>query len=459
MDQVAADDVTSTTTTTNTSQGINTAADLARLRNNGKLLTPQELKELNARVKALEEMARIEDRLRALESRKRPRSEISEDAPPPEGPVEPVARLQPSTRGSRSPSSHQDRLATIRPSIELDDSDSGSSNTVVYPRKRQRFTRGIKVTPSYTLKVSSSLREWGDWKKDMERVFRGDPYTYQTGSQRILKALDYVDPSLKSLWYTYDDQQGGIGKWATFVNWTRDNIQNGQNATATLYEQLNAAKQLPEKSPVQFNAYLSAIERDLPQQDEKASAMTFYSKLTTELKRQFQTSDIPIPETRAKCVAVAQRIWEGLYRSDNKKESYKSSKEKDHSSTSSKYPRIDSKRDRKDRYHRDHRYRNDRNKERTRATPEKEQLICYKCNKPGHYANNCPDQKEPSKKAKVQSTRRKDSQSRASSRPSSRPSSRSSSRSSSRPSSQPSSRSSSEAPRTLSDSDSSDSLN
>ena len=199
MDQVAADDVTSTTTTTNTSQGINTAADLARLRNNGKLLTPQELKELNARVKALEEMARIEDRLRALESRKRPRSEISEDAPPPEGPVEPVARLQPSTRGSRSPSSHQDRLATIRPSIELDDSDSGSSNTVVYPRKRQRFTRGIKVTPSYTLKVSSSLREWGDWKKDMERVFRGDPYTYQTSSQRILKALDYVDPSLKSL--------------------------------------------------------------------------------------------------------------------------------------------------------------------------------------------------------------------------------------------------------------------
>ena len=72
-----------------------------------------------------------------------------------------------------------------------------------------------------------------------------------------------------------------------------------------MYEQLNAAKQLLDKSLVQFNAYLSAIERDLLQQDDKASAMTFYSKLTRELKKQFKTSDILIPETRAKCVAVA----------------------------------------------------------------------------------------------------------------------------------------------------------
>ena len=72
-----------------------------------------------------------------------------------------------------------------------------------------------------------------------------------------------------------------------------------------MYEQLNAARQLSDKSPVEFNAYLSAIERDLPQQDDKASAMTFYSKLIKELKKQFKTSDILILETRAKCVAIA----------------------------------------------------------------------------------------------------------------------------------------------------------
>ena len=318
-----------------------------------------------------------------------------------------------------------------------DDSDSSSSTTVTHHRhKRPRYTKGIKVTPSYTLKVSSSLREWGDWKKDIERVFEGDPYTYRTGSQRILKALDYLDSNLKSLWYTFNDQQKGIGKWSTFISWTRDNIQNGQNATATLYEQLNAAKQLPDQSPVKFNAYLSAIERDLPQQDDKASAMMFYSKLTQELKKQFKTSDIPIPETRAKCVAVAQRIWDGLHGSDEKKssENYKISREKN----DPKYPRIDSKRDRKDRYHLGHRQKDDWNKEK--STPEKE-VTCFKCNKLGHYATNCPDQKGPDKKAKIQSIQKDHSQA----------SSQSSSRSSSP--------ARSEVPGTPNESDSSDSLN
>ena len=53
---------------------VTTAADLARLRDEGRLLNSQELKDLNTRVKALEEMARLEDRLRALENRKRHRS-------------------------------------------------------------------------------------------------------------------------------------------------------------------------------------------------------------------------------------------------------------------------------------------------------------------------------------------------------------------------------------------------
>ena len=179
MDQVAADNATATTTTTNSSREVNTAADLARLRNDGKPLTSQELRELNARIKAVEEIAQMEDRLRALESRKRPRSEFSESAIPLENPI---AGQQRPTRSSGNSSSHQDYpTTTICPSDRLDSSssDSSSSDTVTYYRhKRQRFTRGIKVTPSYTLKVSSSLREWRDWKKDIKRIFEGDPYTY-----------------------------------------------------------------------------------------------------------------------------------------------------------------------------------------------------------------------------------------------------------------------------------------
>jgi hypothetical protein len=197
VDQAAFDD-NATTTSNNTSQEVNTAADLAKLWNDSKPLTSQELKELNARIKAFEEMAQMEDRLRALESRKRPRSQESPGLP--EDPIAPTglseAPLPP--RNSRSSLSH--RHTYIHSSVEPDSSDSSSSSTVTQHRhKRQRYTKGIKITPSYTLKVSSSLQEWGDWKKDIEQVFEGDPYMYQKRSQKILKALDYLDSNLKSL--------------------------------------------------------------------------------------------------------------------------------------------------------------------------------------------------------------------------------------------------------------------
>jgi hypothetical protein len=135
--------------------------------------------------------------------------------------------------------------------------------------------------------------------------------------------------------------------------------------------------------------------------------MTFYSKLTRELKKQFKTSDIHIPETRAECVAVAQRVWEGLHGSDEKR-SFTDATTRPGPVTGPKYPRIGSERDRKDQYNRDHRSRDDRNRDRPRNEPTVrkpgKELICYRCNKPGHYATSCPDRKEP-EGAKVQSVK------------------------------------------------------
>src|SRR6266487_4983970 len=173
--------------------------------------------------------------------------------------------------------------------------------------------------------------------------------------------------------------------------------------------------------------------------------MTFYSKLTRELKKQFKTSDIHILETRAKCVAVAQRIWEGLHGSDQRKSLYGSDEKKSFTdrsgpATGPKYPRIGSERDRKDRYHRDHRSRDDRNQDRPRnestAIKSEKEPICYRCNKPGHYATNCPDRKEHTK-ATVQSVKQEDHPSPVAN-------------------TQPSSRSGSEMPQPMSDPEDSD---
>ena len=57
-----------TTSALGTAREVNIAADLARLRAKGKTMTALELKELTTRIKALEEIAKLEDRLRHLEN-------------------------------------------------------------------------------------------------------------------------------------------------------------------------------------------------------------------------------------------------------------------------------------------------------------------------------------------------------------------------------------------------------
>ena len=52
---------------------INSAANMAQLRKKGRILNSQELKKLNAKVKALKEIAKIEDYFKTLEKRKRPK--------------------------------------------------------------------------------------------------------------------------------------------------------------------------------------------------------------------------------------------------------------------------------------------------------------------------------------------------------------------------------------------------
>ena len=179
--------------------------------------------------------------------------------------------------------------------------------------------------------------------------------------------------------------------------------------------------------------------------------MTFYSKLSIEIKRQFQTSDITIPETRAQCVSVAQRVWEGLYSPEKRRDTRPYQEPRRDSGShqnrdqpvTSKYPRPDSRRDRKDRYRTSH-----RKNEHAERLQEKQSIVtCFNCQEPGHYATACPrrkDQKDRHQKAKVQSAQR--AQSTASSRRSTSPDS-------------DSSRITSEEPQNLSEPDSDDSLN
>jgi hypothetical protein len=139
-----------------TGRKINTATDLARLQAKGIMLTTTELKELNARIKTLEDMAKLEDRLRLLENRKRTSDAItgaaSQDDPFIQNPS-----LALGFSGYQASVIRQ----LIKPGGS-NHSESSSETANRHRHKRQRNNRGIKIILSYTLKVNSSLREWGD---------------------------------------------------------------------------------------------------------------------------------------------------------------------------------------------------------------------------------------------------------------------------------------------------------
>jgi hypothetical protein len=373
---------------------LNSLADLLQLMSEGRSLTPQEIKELNARMKVREEMAKLADRMQAFEEHEQSRIRIPEH----------TQRPSKRSRQIRSdPSS--DEESSYPESDTSPDSDHNSSENE-QPSRKKRRTHWIKVTPDYTLSINSSLREWGDWKREMDRVFEGDPATYRKGNRRILKALDYVDKPLKTLWYTYCDQKSDheIKKWKTFITWTKENIQNGQNTTATLYERYETARHKPDQSPSYFNAYLSSIERDLPIRDEESSAFAFYSKLSHDLKKQFKTANIKIPKTRSKCVAVAQRVWEGLQNKD-----HRGSRSIEQGPKTSDTTPKDNNNHRRDRQHHDKhpnpRFYHDSKKhreDRSKHGDKKEHIeknLCFNCGKPGHFAPECPEKKH----AKIQS--------------------------------------------------------
>ena len=141
---------------------VNTATDLARLRDEGRTLNARELKELTTRIKALEEMAQLEDRLRTLERKHhrsadtkdqlehqldphKPECSATERSINPEHSVHPKCSANPECSVYPKHSANPERSANlsgslgqhtiIQHSIESDDSESSSSDTIQHRHK------------------------------------------------------------------------------------------------------------------------------------------------------------------------------------------------------------------------------------------------------------------------------------------------------------------------------------
>jgi Zinc knuckle len=174
--------------------------------------------------------------------------------------------------------------------------------------------KDIKYTQIETLKLRATLREWSDWKSDLQRAYRGAPHRYAADYAKIIKANQHMDKDCRTQWDTFVRESPGVDDdYDAFIIWSKNLVAESANFESYLHERYEDAHQRESQSPVDFDSYLSTLEREMTQIPDKERANRFLAKLRPDLRSQIKIGGMAkLPETRQGMVALAQRVYEGM---------------------------------------------------------------------------------------------------------------------------------------------------
>jgi len=362
-----------------------TSQRLMAMLQDGQMLSPEDRQRLEDHLQQLEAQRTLARRLASFEK--------------PNTPQNTKKRTRSNHRTNATPNSSE--------------SSHSDSDTDAALRKRHR-PRGPKVRTVQTLKHTASLRKWGDWKGDIQRVFNADPFIYSDNDvNKIITALDYVDEYLKSLWTSHLVERPGDDKdWNAFLEWSKRNIAQGLQSESTLYRQYQRARQRHDQPPREFNNYLISLERDLEPKTEKEAAMAFYTRLDDDLQQQFDINNIDLATTRSSMVDIAQRVWEGMNKGRRRPYQDRSMKPQDPSTK----PQDQNSPPRQSKHH--YPYPQPKKEEDEKKPPlelsplrppyrarAKKEGLCFRCGGRDHWAASCPQSAEAIVQAVISSHR------------------------------------------------------
>jgi hypothetical protein len=188
-----------------------------------------------------------------------------------------------------------------------------SDNDDDKPRKR-RADHDLKYTNIRELKLGATLKQWTNWRLEVNRAFDGAPYKYDNDRTKVIKALMHLSEDCKTLWNNHIRRRPNDEyDWKAFTNWIEKTVRDHGNFEMSTYGDWNKARQGSDQTPWSFDAYLTSLEVELEPMSEKTRSMDFLSKLQPPLQRVIELSGVnPLPQTRQEMVALATRMWEGL---------------------------------------------------------------------------------------------------------------------------------------------------
>lgn len=147
----------------------------------------------------------------------------------------------------------------------------------------------IKVKNVIEFNTRMTYRRRQEWLQDLDRAFTGDPRKFVSAANRILFALEHMEPSIRSRWYSHRDTQKTQGlavenDWEHFEKWTSRLVSDIGDEDSTALKEKENARQRSTSPPGRSTPISRAWNRDFPAFPKRSEQISFTSSFTRTFK-------------------------------------------------------------------------------------------------------------------------------------------------------------------------------